>query len=155
MTDTVQDPEQGQDPEPQAKAPRPRWFLPVIIGAAVLVVAAIVVSITIAVGTLAPKTFTAKGGVVVSGNTCDSMSSGYDDITKGAGVAVKDPAGKTVALGELSEGHNVDAGCAFLFTIKDVPSGLGIYGVEVTHRGVVQYKEATLEKNGAVLGLGN
>lgn len=138
-----------------AKADRPRWFLPALIGAGVLVIAVAAVSIVGAVNALSPHTFTAKGGVVISGSTCDSISAGYDDITKGAGVTIKDPSGKAVAIGELGAGKDIgDSNCAFLFTVKDVPAGLGIYGVEVTHRGVVQYKEAALKKDGAVMGLG-
>lgn len=151
MADTV--PEGPSDSPTEAS--RPRWFIPALVGAGVVVLAAAGVSVALAAAALAPHTFTAKGAVLITDSSCDDMSVGYDDISSGAPVAVKDPSGKTVALGELGKGKDVgDAGCGFFFSVKDVPAGLGIYGIEVTHRGVVQYKEAALKKNGAVMSLG-
>lgn len=151
MTDNAQE----DEPEPPTKESRPRWFIPALVGAGVIVLASAGLSVAIAVSTLAPHTFTAKGAVLIMDSSCDDMSAGYDDIASGAPVAVKDASGKTVALGELGQGKDVgDAGCGFFFSVKDVPAGLGIYGIEVTHRGVIQYKEAVLKKDGAVMSLG-
>lgn len=136
------------------KESQPRWFIPALVCAGVIVLASAGLSVAIAVSTLAPHTFTAKGAVLIMDSSCDDMSAGYDDIASGAPVAVKDASGKTVALGELGQGKDVDAGCGFSFSVKDVPAGLGIYGIEVTHRGVIQYKEAALKKDGAAMSLG-
>jgi hypothetical protein len=70
-------------------------------------------------------------------------------------VTVTDSAGKTVALGSLQDGKaaGIDS-CAFFFTVKDVPDGIKFYGVEITHRGIVQYSSAQM-KAGPVLSLGN
>lgn len=77
---------------------------------------------------------------------------GHEDIAEGAQVTVTDPAGKVIALGKLGPGvvavHPTlgDPGktCMFPVTVAGVPGGLGIYGIEVAHRGKVQYPEATL-----------
>lgn len=154
MTDVdTPSPEAAHQPEPRQK--RPRWFAPALVGAGLLVVAAAAGSIAAGAAITAPHTFTAKGVVMLEGTDCTSIPGGYDDITKGAGVTVKDPSGKVVGLGELAAGKDIGSGlgCAFFFSVKDVPSGLGIYGVEVTHRGLLQYKESTLKKDGAVMSM--
>lgn len=83
----------------------------------------------------------------------------HDDITAGTKVVVTDNTGATVAVGALDQGQpvlNPDDGtraesCMFTFEIADVPSGRGFYGVEVSNRGKVQFKEADL---GSPLQLG-
>lgn len=81
------------------------------------------------------------------GRTC-AGDGGYDDIRAGAQVVVTDADGGTVALGELSQGRMdgsvPDATCQWRFTVADVPAGAGFYGVEVTHRGALQYTEQEL-----------
>lgn len=77
---------------------------------------------------------------------------GYSDLTIGAAVAVTDPAGIIVALGPITTGHVGDFAdnevtaltCNLAFTISNIPSGKGFYGVEVTHRGAVTYSEVAL-----------
>ncbi|MEV0616179.1 hypothetical protein AB0I81_22890 [Nonomuraea sp. NPDC050404] len=70
---------------------------------------------------------------------------GFDDLREGAQVVVSDAAGKTIALGQLGAGSwKRGVGCIFLFTVADVPGGLDFYGVEVSHRGRVQYTAAQL-----------
>lgn len=76
--------------------------------------------------------------------TCQG-GGGYDDIRQGAQVVVSDSAGKTVALGQLGAGSwKRGVGCIFLFTVADVPAGEKFYGLEVSHRGRVQYTAAQL-----------
>ena len=139
----------------EPKPTRPRWFVPALIGAGALIVLAAAGSVAAAVALSAPHTFTAKGVVMLSGTDCASIPPGYEDITKGADVTVKDPSGKVIGLGELGAGKDLGSGigCAYFFSVKDVPSGLGIYGIEVTHRGLLQYKEASLKKDGAVMSM--
>jgi hypothetical protein len=70
---------------------------------------------------------------------------GFDDIRQGAQVVVTDAAGKTIALAQLDAGSwKRDVGCIFLFTVPDVPGGEKFYGIEVSHRGRVQYSARQL-----------
>jgi hypothetical protein len=84
---------------------------------------------------------------------------GYDDISGGVQVVITNPAGVTVAVGRLGDGATVSgpgalaaSGCAFPFSVA-VPAGLGFYGVEVSHRGRLQYSEADIHR-GLALTLG-
>lgn len=83
-----------------------------------------------------------------AGQSCRGQG-GYKDIAGGTTVSVTDAAGKTVALGTLSAGTVVEtpAGfnvCEFNLVVTGIPAGGGFYGVEVSHRGRVQYDEKTL-----------
>ncbi|MFF5201757.1 hypothetical protein ACFY3B_19360 [Micromonospora parva] len=80
-----------------------------------------------------------------------SGTGGYNDVSPGAQVIVTDSTGATVGLGKLSTGILETApgataadGCKFSFIVQDVPTGKGFYGVEVAHRGSVQYPEQQL-----------
>ena len=80
--------------------------------------------------------------------------SGYDDIAEGAQVVITDQFGATVAIGELEAGIISMGGTyLFQFTVRDVPPGKRFYGVEVSHRGRVQYDEAKL-RAGPELSIG-
>lgn len=104
--------------------------------------------------------FTASGVMVLSDSDGYSVSTtcsgkgGYADITEGASVTVTDAAGATIAVGRLGAGHLETAGCTFDFSIPDVPSGKGFYGIEVEHRGTLKYSEADISKGGLKMGLG-
>ncbi|MGK5737289.1 hypothetical protein [Micromonospora sp. URMC 103] len=84
------------------------------------------------------------------GSTC-AGAGGYDDIRPGAQVVITDNASATIALGKLDNGvidgtlpgRTADL-CKFTFSISGVPTGKGYYGVEVSHRGRVQYPEKEL-----------
>ncbi|WP_194821320.1 hypothetical protein [Micromonospora sp. S-DT3-3-22] len=84
---------------------------------------------------------------------CAGMG-GHDDIAGGAQVIITDPAGVNLAVGKLDVGQPLidptDAtratSCLFTFKIPGVPSGKGIYGVEVSRRGKVQFNEVDLGK---------
>jgi hypothetical protein len=76
-------------------------------------------------------------------------SRGYPDLVTGAQVVVTDASGKTIAVGQL-EGGSVKTDpatgepfkvCAMRFNVTGVPRGQGFYGVEVAHRGRVQFDE--------------
>lgn len=140
----------------ESNAPRPRWFVPALIAAGAVVVLAAAGSIAVGVALTAPRTFNADGYVVIENTTCDTIPDGFQDITPGTDVVVKDPAGKTVAFAQLQDGKNITgaiSSCAFPFKLKDVPAGLGIYSVEASHRGALQYDEARLRKDGVVMSL--
>ncbi len=54
------------------------------------------------------------------------------------------PDGVTVALSALEPGVlETGTRCRLPFTV-DVPAGKGFYGIEVSHRGVVRFREADL-----------
>lgn len=85
-------------------------------------------------------------------NTC-AGAGGYDDIRNGAQVVVTDATGKTLALGELADGRPDGAHsrggpnvCRWTFTVDGVPAGETFYGIEVTHRGVVQYDAGRIQQ---------
>lgn len=77
-------------------------------------------------------------------------------ITGGGAVTVTNADGKTIGLGSMSKGKTVGTAdlCAFFFTVPGVPDGRSFYGIEVTHRGVVQYTLKQM-KAGPVLTLGD
>lgn len=71
---------------------------------------------------------------------------GYDDIAAGAQVVITDAAGAVVGVGKLDGGQVSNLHCVFDFVIPGVPDGKPFYGVEVTHRGRVQYSRADLNQ---------
>lgn len=108
----------------------------------------------------APTTMTIMGNLHLDdlapgwtvGAACHALSTGFADVAAGAQVIVTDPAGKVVGTGTLGVGKvevNPKLGspakiCTFPFTVAAVPTGLGTYGIQVSHRGVLQYREADL-----------
>jgi hypothetical protein len=91
-------------------------------------------------------------GEYMNTSTGCAGSGGYSDIAEGAPVIVTDPAGKTVAIGQLKSGAGSAGTCIFRFDVHPVPTGLGFYGVEVSHRGRVQFKESELTGISLTLG---
>lgn len=94
------------------------------------------------------STFTASGklglvAVDAATDDCSSGTGGYDDIHEGASVVIYDAAGKKLAVGSLDAGkeRGTSGLCLFDFEVSDVPSGVGPYGVEVSSRGQVTFKE--------------
>lgn len=78
---------------------------------------------------------------------------GYDDMKVGAQTVVSDAAGATLALGsiveakpEIGDSSTAD-GCTLRFLVLNVPSGQKFYGVEVSHRGRVQYTEVDARRD--------
>ena len=153
-------------PEP-VRPTRPRWVVPVVIAAAVLLLlagagaAAWVLRPNAATTPSAPATSAAPPAqVLVSGrlflrvinpDEWDTLEEpcagegGYSDIDLGAQVIVTDPAGKTVAVGELSlgqvSGENFE--CRFYFSVY-APAGLGFYGIAIGNRKPHQVAEKDL-----------
>ena len=106
-----------------------------------------------------PETLTVVGDLTLYdydietyGGECYGVD-GYDDLEGGAQVVVRDAEGKSVGLGSLDPGVKVRRGeCRFDFEVTDVPPGLGIYSVEVSHRGEIQFKESEAEQISLSLG---
>lgn len=91
------------------------------------------------------------------------VSPGYDDITEGRTVTIRDGEGSVVALGELmnprlaiGRGRDEmdDTFCEFSFSVEEVPQGRKFYSVEVGNRGGVDFGEAELF-DGPTLVLGD
>jgi ABC-type Fe3+-hydroxamate transport system substrate-binding protein len=101
------------------------------------------------------------------GQPCSSHG-GYSDIAAGTQVVVTDSAGKVVAVGSLDAGravgytggstgaHYFVGDCRYVFVVPDVPEGpaTAIYGIEVSHRGVLNYPRSDLD-DPVKLTLGN
>lgn len=101
------------------------------------------------------------GNTTVDEDGAPCWSGRYDDIEEGAQVVVTDESGETIGVGKLQEGFvEVPKGfdfaardCVFKFVVRGVPRDREFYGIEVTHRGVVQipapqiteYVELTLD----------
>lgn len=76
---------------------------------------------------------------------------GFKDIGEGAPVTITDASGKVVGVGTLPNGVAEVSrdlpqvqDCVMRFEVAGVPRGAGPYGVEVSHRGVVRFDEASL-----------
>jgi len=92
--------------------------------------------------------FSISGQVAVqakdySGPEGCSTNAGYADVAPGAQVVVTDQGGATVALGQLGSvtADHVHADCVYSISVDGVPTGKDFYGVQVTHRGAVQFTE--------------
>lgn len=79
-------------------------------------------------------------------DTCTGTG-GYDDIHFGTQVVITDPSSNTIALGQLGYGiprrdpNNTSRAteCRFPFKVAGVPGGHQFYGIEISHRGKLQY----------------
>jgi hypothetical protein len=92
-------------------------------------------------------TLITAGGFVGPGESCSGLD-GFDDITAGAEVSVKDETGKVVAVGNLGAGSRESIViCSFSFTVNNVPVAK-FYTVEITHRGGITYSYADLVSKG-------
>lgn len=88
-------------------------------------------------------------------------SGGYADITGGAAVTITDQAGTVIATGQLGNGSaDVDTStgtpiaCAFSFSVPHVPDGKTFYGVQVSHRGAVQFSTDKAKYGDVALSIG-
>lgn len=142
-----------------------------VVAAVLLVGAAVVVTLlatrpgstpTRAVAAAAPTTagtFTVEGYVELTHGqftwqgtdnpVCSGMN-GFDDMTAGAQMTISDATGKALVVGQLDAGRAFDitgdiaGSCRLTFSIPKVPSGVGPYGIKVTHRDAGHYAEADL-----------
>lgn len=93
---------------------------------------------------------TSSSGVTHAAGSC-SGSGGYDDLTAGAPVTVKNESGSIIATGTLDEGVSDPAyptvACDFAFTISNLPDAK-FYSVEVSHRGALTYSKDELNAKG-------
>lgn len=152
-------PDTAATPTPQSEskswlAKVPLWAT---IGIPVVVVVVIAAAIAIPIA-LQPGSMTVRGEISISNSNGEADACavpGYEDVRQGANVTVTDASRKTIALGSLGAGHSdgFQLFCIYRFVVTDVPAGLKFYGVEVSHRGSVQFTGAQLKK-GVALSLG-
>ena len=87
-----------------------------------------------------------------------SGQGGYDDITAGAQVVVKDGDGNVIGTGRLEAGRATEAiagtmwFCTFDFSLE-VPADMPFYVIEVSHRGELTYSLAEMEEQDWMLSL--
>ena len=142
-----------------ARQSRRRWL---IVGAvvALIAVAAMLIA-TVQSGPPASALHKISGGLtltVVSAEIftgCDGMG-GYRDISRGAGVTVKDGDGKIVGSGSLGEGVRGSSqyagifNCRFPFSVDNVPE-VPFYSLTVGQRAGITYSLADMKAKGWVV----
>lgn len=99
-----------------------------------------------------PSTFTMPGTVTIEQSSNDHVIAGtrlnchgaknLSDLAASTAVIVKNPEGRQVAVGVLQTGK-LAAGnknwCVLPFSVRGVPSGLPLYSVTITNRGMVAF----------------
>lgn len=144
-------------PEPVAAARRSARR-PIAI-AAVVAAVVVVVTVVLAVALSGKSTMTVHGkmtidgsGAITTGSNRCTGSGGYGDIRQGTQVVITDETGTIIATTQLGQGSadgtisvSGPAICVFEFAV-DVPTGKKFYGVEVSHRGRVQFTQDDLKK---------
>lgn len=132
-----------------------RLFL--IVGSAAVVLIVLIVGIVLVVKAATPTTFTATGTFELldpgATGVCDGAG-GYTDIQSNAQVKITNVAGHILAIGQLNGGKPKDGECDFNFTVHGVPLGQHYYGIEITHRGIVQYSAKEMQSGTVDLTLG-
>jgi hypothetical protein len=132
------------------------------VGATLLATRAVATSAAAEASTTSPTatTFTVSGSMVLhdgfgaDGVPC-SGDGGYSDIAEGTQVVISDESSKTLAVGVLKAGRRDSNGrCKFPFEVLRVPTGQSFYGIEVSHRGRLQYSESQI-RQGLQLSLGD
>lgn len=90
-------------------------------------------------------TMTLDNGFGAEGLPC-SGTGGYSDMREGAQVVITDANSATLAVGSLDAGRRDSAqNCAFPFSLA-APAGHQFYGIEVSHRGRLQYSTAQISQ---------
>ncbi len=73
---------------------------------------------------------------------------GYDDISEGANVVVKDQSGRILASSSLNAGTANGANCAYTFTLGGVRADQDQYTLTITHRGDITESATQLRDAG-------
>lgn len=155
MTPTPSDTFHVTDATP---ARRRRWLGPALAVAALL---AITIGGYLVWRQFNPAALTITGTVEISdesltfdGQRCRG-DGGFSDMREGTQVTVTSSGGDIIALGSLQTGTARGYGtCIWRFTVDDVPTGQGFYGIEVSQRGVLRFAEADLTRP-ITLGVGS
>ena len=85
-------------------------------------------------------------GYAATNNCVGDWAAGLDDIVVGAAVVITDGTGTTIATTQLTdpEPDPSAATCTFQFRTR-VTTRSVLYGVAVSHRGILRYTESSLE----------
>jgi len=148
---------------PQSQAPNRRpIILAAIITATLVAVAAIAAGVYFLMRPdtttpAEPGEFQVNGTMTVTdtdfysehgteGEVCQTLGGGYDDLPN-AQVVVTDAAGTVIATTNLDDGRYLPSprGCQWRFLLT-IPEGSTFYGIEVAHRGRLQYSREQLSK---------
>jgi hypothetical protein len=87
-------------------------------------------------------TFTLTSANLGSGGGGCWGEDGFDDIGPSTQVVIRDSSERTIGVGTLDSGVlSNDVVCQYRFSVGNVPRGLGIYSVEVSHRGEIRFSE--------------
>lgn len=156
----------GEPESPDAPQPRQRGLSPV---AAIVIVVMVLGGVGVLYYRHSHATFKVTGTMTISGTPGDDLHpvlgvpgacegiGGYDDLVPGAQVILTDSASHTLALGSVGWATDSKPGatsCTLPFEVDKVPAGKRFYGVQIGHRGAVQYTEAQL-KDGPALTIGS
>lgn len=88
------------------------------------------------------------------GDACEGTG-GYSDISEGTQVNILDASRKLVAFGNLEAGKRTDPTiCEFTATIEVPGTTKALYGVEVSHRGVINFEPRDYVTTTVQLSLG-
>jgi hypothetical protein len=125
---------------------RPRWVWAVAGGALVLGAGGAAYGLGVVGGS---GSHAITGSLTLYDNDLNDACSpglGYNDISAGTSVTVKNQSGAVIGTGALGAGTYASDGlssCEFPFTVSGVP-GARFYTVEVSHRGGMTYSAADL-----------
>lgn len=163
---TPQDPDQLDERTSQPKQPRRAVDKRTMLLLAAAAAGVLVVVVASVVGLVSGDSTRIAGSITLTSTSgADPNNLGipgecrgynaYGDIAEGATVTIKDAGGKVVATTKLEPGKPAsgESGptpreCTFRFIAEDVPDS-EFYGVEVSHRGVVQFSKQQV-RNGEV-----
>jgi hypothetical protein len=74
---------------------------------------------------------------------------GYDDISEGTNVVVKDQGGRILGSGSMDAGTSTDSvTCSYTFTVPNVRQDQQQYTLEISHRGGITQSESQLQAAG-------
>lgn len=131
-----------------AKVQRTQRRKVLLIGGVILTVASLALAACLVLGggrfDITGSVSIPSSGANFSGSICSSKG-GFIDIREGAQVVVSDASSTTIAIGTLGRGEVVGGECRFPFTVS-APEGHDFYGIEVTHRGRLQYERGRLNQ---------
>lgn len=173
-------PSQAGSPSPPVSPPTPATLLPnrasrpvdglsgrlrrspriLVVAGGVAVVATVCSVVLLATGS---RSHTISGTMTVvdssayssdgAGEPC-SPGGGYDDISAGIQVVVRDESRTTLSTGNLSSGRRVRDACEFSFSVSDVEDA-AFYEVTMgsDSRGGLQYSRDEMDENGWTVAL--
>jgi hypothetical protein len=97
-------------------------------------------------------TITDSTSVFSTGDSCTGTD-GYDDISSGAQVRIRNEKDALIGTSELhGDGVDIDGKCMWAFKVPDVPAAK-FYTIEVSHRGGITYSSKQMDRQKWAVGL--